>query len=153
VNVDLLLEVLRETFPAEALKPQVVPIDEMYLTLPPEHIHPAVHLLVTRFDVRHLSTITGEDMSSEIVLLYHFWDRRGLTLRTRLPLQDPRITTVVDLVPGAAFYEREVSEMLGVIFEGHPDPRALLLPDDWDGGPPLRRPEARGMDESREEVS
>ena len=88
--------------------------------------------VVKRFDLRHLSTITGQDTGSAIELLYHFWDDGGLTLRTLLPRDEPHITTLTDLIPGAALYEREVSEMLGVTFDGHPDPRPLLLPDNWD---------------------
>jgi NADH:ubiquinone oxidoreductase subunit C len=139
MNVDLILEALREIFPAETLEPQPVPIGETFVALSPDCIHPAAQVLVERFDLRHLSTITGQDTSSEIELLYHFWDGRGLTLRTSLPRERPHIATLTDLIPGAAFYEREVSELLGVTFDGHPDPRALLLPDDWDGEPPLRK--------------
>ena len=141
MNFDVVLEALRESFPSVALEPRTLPMDETLVTLPPDRIHPAVGLLVERFDLRHLSTITGEEAGGEIVLLYHFWDGRGLTLRTSLPREAPHIATLTDLIPGAAFYEREVSEMLGVVFDGHPDPRALLLPDDWEGEPPLRRQE------------
>jgi NADH:ubiquinone oxidoreductase subunit C len=143
MNVELILESLRETFSTEALDPQVVPIDETFVTLPPDCIHVAVQVLVERFDLRHLSAITGEDTGDEIVLHYHFWDGHGLTLRTSLPRQGARNATLTDLIPGAAFYEREVSEMLGVTFDGHPGPRTLLLPDDWAGEPPLRRQEER----------
>jgi len=143
MNIELMLESLRETSPTEALEPQAVPIDETFVTLPPDCIHAAVQVLVECFDLRHLSAITGEDTGDEIVLLYHFWDRHGLTLRTPLPRQNARITTLTDLIPGAAFYEREVSEMLGVAFDGHPNPRTLVLPDDWAGEPPLLRPEKR----------
>lgn len=138
MNLDLILEALRETLPAETIEAQPVPIDETFIELLPDCIHPAVKLLVERFDLRHLSTITGQDTGSEIELLYHFWDGGGLTLRTSLPREEPHIATLTDLIPGAAFYEREVSEMLGVTFEGHPDPRPLLLPEDWDDKPPLR---------------
>jgi NADH-quinone oxidoreductase subunit C len=120
---------------------QTVPIGETFVTLPACCIHPAVQLLVEQFGVYHLSTITGQDTGEAIELLYHFWDGQGLTLCTSLPRADARIATLVDLIPGAAFYEREVGEMLGVTFEGHPDPRPLLLPDDWDGGAPLRKEE------------
>ena len=161
MNLELLLEVLREAFPAENLEPRAVPTDETFIALSADCIHRTVHLLVTRFDLRHLSTITGEDTGSEISLLYHFWDGQGLTLQTTLPLEEPRIPTITDLVPGASFYEREVGEMLGVIFEGQPDPPALLLPDDWDSGPPLRKQppsaptdegERFGVGEDQEEV-
>jgi membrane-bound hydrogenase subunit beta len=143
MNVELILASLRETFSTEPLDPQAVPIDETFVTLPPNCIHAAVQVLVERFDLRHLSAITGEDTGGEIMLLYHFWDGHGLTLRTSLPRQDARIATLTDLIPGAVFYEREASEMLGVAFDGHPNPHTLLLPDDWAGEPPLRRQEER----------
>ncbi len=130
--VEAILQALHETFPAETIEAQAVPIGETFVALPPDCIHPAAQVLVERFDLRHLSTITGQDTGSAIELLYHFWDGGGLTLRTSLPREKPHIATLTDLIPGAAFYEREVSEILGVTFDGHPNPRPLLLPDDWD---------------------
>ena len=138
MDINAVVAALRETCPGRGIELRAVPIADTFVALPPDCVRPAVGLLVERFDLRHLSTITGEDTGGEIVLLYHFWDGRGLTLRTSLPREAPHITTLTDLIPGAAFYEREVSEMLGVVFDGHPDPRALLLPDDWEGEPPLR---------------
>ena len=139
MNVDLILEKLQESLPAETLEPQRVPIDDTIVELAQGSIHLAVQVLMEHFGLRHLSTITGQDTGSEIELLYHFWDGCGLTLRTSLPRERPHIATLTDLIPGAAFYEREVSEMLHVTFDGHSDPRPLLLPDDWGGGPPLRQ--------------
>jgi len=139
MNVDLILEALRKTFPAETIEVRAMPVNETFVTLPPACIRPAAQVLVEQLNLRHLSAITGQDTGSEIELLYHFWDGRGLTLRASLPREEPHIATLTDLIPGAAFYEREVCEMLGVTFEGHPDPRALLLPDDWDGEAPLRQ--------------
>ena len=95
--------------------------------------------IIERFDLRHLSTITAEDTGDEIVLLYHLWDGHGLTVRTVLPRDGAHIATLTDLIPGAAFYEREAGEMVGVTFDGHPGAGTLLLPDDGDSGPPLRR--------------
>jgi NADH-quinone oxidoreductase subunit C len=116
-----------------------VPVNETIVTLTPENLRPAVQVLITRFDLRHLSTITGIDTGGEIELLYHFWDGQGLTLRTSLPREHTHTVTLIDLIPGAAFYEREVSEMLHVLFDGHPTPDPFLLPDDWEGAPPLRQ--------------
>ncbi|MBC7248967.1 MAG: NADH-quinone oxidoreductase subunit C [Anaerolineae bacterium] len=139
---EAILQALRETFPAETIEAQAGLIDETFIALPPDGIHLAVQVLIERFDLRHLSTITSQDTGGEIELLYHFWGGRGLTLRTSLPREKPHIATLTDLIPGAAFYEREVSEMLGVTFDGFPDPYPLLLPDDWDGQPPLRQEES-----------
>jgi len=139
--IEAILRALRETFPAKTIEAQAVPIGETFVVLPAGCIHLAAQVLVERFGLRHLSTITGQDTGSEIELLYHFWYGSGLTLRTSLLREEPHIATLTDLIPGAAFYEREVSEILGVTFDGHPDPRPLLLPDDWNGEPPLRQPE------------
>ena len=155
MNVELILRAVREAFPTDTIEVRSVPLAETFVALPPKCIHPVVRLLVERFNLRHLSTITGQDTGSEIELLYHFWDCEGLTLRTSLPLEPARIATLTDLIPGAAFYEREVSEMLRVSFDGHPDPRALLMPDDWDGEPPLRvesSPILRGEETERGEA-
>lgn len=137
MHLRTILQALREAFPAETIEARPTPVDETFIELPPDCVHRAVQVLIERFDLRHLSTITGQDTGSEVELLYHFWGGRGLTLRTSLPREKPHIATLTDLIPGAVFYEREVSEMLGVTFDGHPDPRPLLLPNDWPGETPL----------------
>ncbi|HYP47433.1 MAG TPA: NADH-quinone oxidoreductase subunit C [Thermoleophilaceae bacterium] len=61
-----------------------------------------------------------------------------LNVKTRLGVEDPRLPTVVDLFPTADFHEREVYDMFGVIFEGHPDMRRILMPEDYEGFPQRR---------------
>ena len=147
MNVEHVLQALRETLGLPDLEGRQLPINETVVALPPECVQAAAQTLVDRLEVTHLSTITGQDKTTEIELLYHFWDGHGLTLRTSLPQECARIATLIDLIPGAAYYEREIAEMLHVTFEGHPDPPALLLPDDWNGDPPLRRASAPESDE------
>ncbi len=143
MDIDAVTEALRQRCPDHDIQPQSAPIADIFIVLPPDCVHEAVVLLMERFDFYHLSTITGQDTEESIELLYHFWKGDGLTLRTRLPRKDPCIATLTDVIPGAAFYEREIWEMLGVTFEGHPDLSLFLLPEDWDSAPPLlnQRPE------------
>jgi NADH-quinone oxidoreductase subunit C len=61
-----------------------------------------------------------------------------LDVRTRVGVDDPRLPTVVDLHPTANFQEREVFDMFGVVFEGHPDMRRILMPEDYEGYPQRR---------------
>jgi NADH:ubiquinone oxidoreductase subunit C len=138
VNVKRCLEQIREACPGLELKVYSMPIDETVVELPPECLKPVVTALLERGTIGHLSTITGQDVDGAIELLYHFWEGDGLTLRTSLPRQETTIPTLTNVIPGAAFYEREVAEMLRVTFEGHPGPEGLLLPDDWDDKSPLR---------------
>ena len=63
-------------------------------------------------------------------------DRLGV--KTRLSVEDPTLRSVVDLYPTADFQEREVYDMFGVIFDGHPDLRRILMPEDYEGFPQRR---------------
>lgn len=100
----------------------------------------AISLLLNQYEKAGISTITGTDLGSEIELNYHMRCGGALTIKNRVPKENPRIETITDLLPGAAFYEREVFDLLGVMFEGHPNLERLLLPDDWPKGTyPLRK--------------
>jgi NADH-quinone oxidoreductase subunit C len=59
-------------------------------------------------------------------------------LRTSVSLQDPVIDSLVPVWPGANWLEREIFDLFGIRFEGHPDLRRILLPDGFEGAP-LRR--------------
>ena len=61
-----------------------------------------------------------------------------INVKTRLGVDEPRLPSVVDLFPTADFQEREVYDMFGVAFEGHPDHRRILMPEDYEGFPQRR---------------
>jgi len=60
---------------------------------------------------------------------------RRLRLKVRLAGDDPRVPSIVSIYPAAGWLEREVFDLFGLSFEGHPDLRRLLMPDDWEGHP------------------
>jgi NADH-quinone oxidoreductase subunit C len=61
-----------------------------------------------------------------------------LNVKVRVSMDEARLPTVVDLFPTADFQEREVYDMFGVVFEGHPDLRRILMPEDYEGFPQRR---------------
>jgi NADH-quinone oxidoreductase subunit C len=74
-------------------------------------------------------------------VLYELMDMKAvdrITVKARVSTEDPRIPTVTELHPGAEFPEREVYDMFGVVFEGHPDLRRILMPEDFEGFPQRR---------------
>jgi NADH-quinone oxidoreductase subunit C len=91
-----------------------------------------------------LASLHGVDYYPEeprLGILYELLDMKNvdrITVRARVSTEDPRIDTVVGLWPGADFPEREVFDMFGVVFEGHPDLRRILMPEDYEGFPQRR---------------
>ncbi len=61
-----------------------------------------------------------------------------ISVKARVPTDAPEIDSVVELFPGAEYPEREVYDMFGVVFNGHPDLRRILMPEDYEGHPQRR---------------
>ena len=76
-------------------------------------------------------------------------DRRQLRIKASLPVEDPSIETVADIWRTANWLEREVYDLMGVTFIGHPDLRRILLPEDFDGFPLRKEYPMEGDDEWR----
>jgi len=82
-----------------------------------------------------------DDPPDHITVVAHVYDltaHRHLLLRTSIDRADPHLATITDVYKGANWHERETHEMFGVVFDGHPDLRPLLLPDGF-AGHPLRK--------------
>lgn len=88
-----------------------------------------------------LQQVAGTDypkentLRSTITLCSYTHGGRLLTLHTELPREAPRVPTVSDIWPAADWHERESWDLLGIVYEGHPDLRRIMLPDDWVGHP------------------
>ena len=80
----------------------------------------------------------------EIVInLLSMRDRTRMRLRTQVSEADASIDSAFDLYPGTEAMEREVFDMFGITFNGHPDLTRILMPEDWDGHP-LRKDYSQG---------
>ena len=87
-----------------------------------------------------------EPRFSVIYRLYSMSFNAFLGLRVRLSGQSPEVPSLVPVYPAANWHEREVFDMFGITFTGHPDLRRLLMPYDWVGHP-LRKDQPLGYEE------
>lgn len=117
---------------------------EITFSVPAERLHDIARFCRDELGFDMLLDVTsvdhfGEEARFEMVYqLYSLSDHISLRLKCRLPELAPKIATVSDLWSTANWHEREVYDMMGITFEGHPDLRRILM---WDGYPyfPLRK--------------
>ena len=86
-----------------------------------------------------LSCLSGVDFDKDnlasVYHLYSFEHNHKLTLKVIVPKSNPVVPTVSDIWATADWHERESYDMVGIIYENHPDFRRILCPDDWEGYP------------------
>ncbi len=113
----------------------------VFVRVTPADLAAVVTLLRDTYHFTYLATISGVDKGEMFEIVYHFaTTERNLNIRTEIPKASPRIESVTPIIPGAVLYERELQDMFGVIVDHLPDPRPLVLPDDWPAGEhPLRK--------------
>jgi NADH-quinone oxidoreductase subunit C len=70
-----------------------------------------------------------------VYILVSLEHRLRIRLKVRLAGDSAHVATVSDVWPAANWLEREVWDLFGIVFDGHPDPRRLLMPEDWEGFP------------------
>jgi len=96
----------------------------------------------TEFKFDYLSCLSGVDAVEHLEVVYHIFSTETkckLTVKVKLPPENPEIDSICDIYKAANWYERELSELYGIKVNVHPDMRLLLLPDDWDQGHPMRK--------------
>lgn len=130
--------------------------DRIGVNVDKENVHDVAEFVRDALNYDHVESVSGVDrpQDNEIEVVYHIGScsddslaRQILVLSTRaqreenpIPGNDAtRLPSLRDVFYSVEFHEREIFEMFGVHFEGHPDNRRLLLPEDWADLPPLRK--------------
>ncbi len=113
---------------------------ELTLTIVPEQIRDAA-AAVQAAGYNFLEDLTAVDWfpsAPRFQVSYHILShgyKEYIRLRVMLEDPDPAVDSITPVWPSANFYEREVFDLFGIHFEGHPNLRRIMMPDDWKGHP------------------
>jgi NADH-quinone oxidoreductase subunit C len=127
---------------------------EVHVFTSAQDIIQVLTLLRDKYDFELLSAMTASDyypqMSPRFHVIYQLTSlAKNLSVQLRVPVDgaDPKIPTATGVYEVANWRERELMDMFGITAEGHPDPRIILLPEDWKGKHPLRKDFPLGYEE------
>ena len=95
----------------------------------------------------HVKSVTGVDYPDKNLMevVYHISSYKPelakviVKVKTTVPRDNPIVSSLVDIWPSAEYLERETYDLLGIVFEGHPKLKRLLLPEELEGKHPLRK--------------
>jgi NADH-quinone oxidoreductase subunit C len=110
------------------------------LEVPPQALLPTLAAL-RQAGLRSYLLATATEVASGFEVVHGVRDvdsGRTVFVKTTVPKEDPVVPSAVAVYAGADWYEREILDLFGVVFDGHPDPRRLLMPDEY-AGHPLRK--------------
>jgi formate hydrogenlyase subunit 5 len=126
------LTLFSEKLGKRILQVQPLQLGKAYVRVNPEDHRDALNVLLEADENAGLSALTGVDLGKAIELMYHIRTNGTIiTIRTEVSKENAKIKSITDLVPGASFHERELADLFGVTVEGHPNPKRLVLPDNW----------------------
>lgn len=142
-NADIVAEQLR-AWNAKSVSEVIEFRGETTLVVPRELLRATAEYCRSNLQFNFLSDATSLDRfptEPRFELNYHLVSipkKSKIRLRTRVSGADPVVDSLVPVWPGAGWLEREIFDLMGIRFNGHPDLRRILLPADWEGYP-LRR--------------
>ena len=141
MNREELLNSIKSKF-KKSIKDYIDKSDKrVYIEINPKNIIEVVKYLFVDLEAR-FNTASGTDTRFHIEILYHFTIERLnllISIRVKLDRDKPKIDSITSVIKGSAWIEREMHELIGIDFIGHPNLERLLLAEDWpEGVCPLR---------------
>jgi NADH-quinone oxidoreductase subunit C len=149
---DELTRRLRERFRDQILEFSSY-LGQNFLVARPEAVVPILEFLKAEAEFDYLVDVTAVDYPGRperfelVYIVYSFARNERIRIKTRI-VEGFRPASAVHVHPTANWLEREVFDMFGIEFEGHPDMRRILLPEDWEGHPLRKDASILDMDQN-----
>jgi NADH-quinone oxidoreductase subunit C len=128
---------LREQFP-DALEEVAMTVDFPTVTVAKDSFLDVCRFARDTLGFDSPQSVNAIDRLTYFEVVYHLYSMRELRflgLKVKVEREDPHMPSAYEVWRGVDWHEREVFDLFGVLFDGHPDLRRLLLPDDWEGHP------------------
>lgn len=157
---------LQERF-GDAIETWAMQVDAPYVTLKTDHVLDVVRYLAIEMGFDQIRNLTAADYPPDRMEVVYNLSRHGdnahIAIKTKVPRppsesdEMPVVPSIVSVFSGADWLEREVFDLFGIRFNGHPYMRRLMMPDDWVGHPlrkdyDIRTEQFIGMDEQGNDV-
>ena len=137
-----IIEQLKEKLGDKIKKIETPNKKRIYITIDKNDIIDGANIVFNDIGARYIIA-TGIENFDSFEILYHFsYDKEGIviSLKVYLDKEKPEISSLTKVIPGISYIEREIWELLGINFVGHPNLKHFLLPEDWpEGNYPLRK--------------
>jgi len=134
---DVVMETMKEFGIVEQVR-----ANRFRITTTPDRLRDAVKTVQESLACERLVTISTADTRQMFELHYHFTGqhRTIVTVTIELPRETPELPTMSDMLLPAGIYERQIHDLFGIVFSGHPGLKKILLNEDWpDNEHPLRK--------------
>jgi len=127
-----ILQVLEDKFTGKSVEIMPGQLGTASIKADPNTHRAVVKTLVNADEKTAVVSITGIDLGATIGVFYHIRTSNALlTVKVDVPKENPKLQTINDITPSAAFHELEASDLLGVEFEGNPRSGHFVLPENW----------------------
>lgn len=128
LTLDIVAVTMKEWGTAEQVR-----YNRIRVTATPETVRTAITKARELLECDRLITISAVDNEKTLELVYHLTGphRSVISIAIELPRDKPEAPTMSDILPPAGIYERQIHDLLGIVFLGHPDLKRIMLNEDW----------------------
>ncbi len=138
MSTEQVLESLKKQFPDRELSVDSGKAGDSWIVVQPADIKEIMAFLCNEQGLNYLACLSGVDYEDALAVVYQIRSLESLTevmVKVMLPRESPKVSSLWELYGAADWFEREAFDLLGIEFEGHPDLRRIMMPEDWIGYP------------------